>query len=243
MNPPAEILAWDSSFFELTVARVRGSRLDPDGYRRLMDWARSNDVDWLYFLADPDDPGTAAVARVQGLDPVDIRVTLGREIDARMSGPGIPAGAHFRPAVEADLPILTRLASRLHVGSRMFADSNVPRERATALYATWIENSLRGDFAEHVIVAEIDGGVCGYITGRREPCGHGSIGLMGVGSAARGRGVGTALIQALLVRLAERGISRVEVVTQGANIAAQRVYRRCGFVTMSRQIWYHIWLT
>jgi len=31
------------------------------------------------------------------------------------------------------------------------------------------------------------------------------------------------------------------VVTQGRNLAAQRLYQRNGFVTASLQLWYHRW--
>jgi ribosomal protein S18 acetylase RimI-like enzyme len=34
----------------------------------------------------------------------------------------------------------------------------------------------------------------------------------------------------------------VSVVTQGRNVAAQRLYQRAGFVTASTQLWYHRWL-
>ena len=34
---------------------------------------------------------------------------------------------------------------------------------------------------------------------------------------------------------------RVTVVTQGRNLAAQRLYQGNGFVTASLQLWYHRW--
>ena len=40
-----------------------------------------------------------------------------------------------------------------------------------------------------------------------------------------------------------RGIDRVQVVTQGRNVRAQRVYQRCGFVSAQLQLWYHRWFT
>jgi hypothetical protein len=33
----------------------------------------------------------------------------------------------------------------------------------------------------------------------------------------------------------------VNVVTQGRNSKAQRLYERCGFLTRSVQLWYHRW--
>jgi ribosomal protein S18 acetylase RimI-like enzyme len=38
------------------------------------------------------------------------------------------------------------------------------------------------------------------------------------------------------------GVQRVSVVTQGRNVAAQKLYQSCGFTTCSVQLWYHWWL-
>lgn len=69
----------------------------------------------------------------------------------------------------------------------------------------------------------------------------GSIGLIGVGARHRGSGLGAALVAAALDWLAAHGAGRAEVVTQGANVAAQRLYQRAGFVTREVGLWYHLW--
>jgi dTDP-4-amino-4,6-dideoxy-D-galactose acyltransferase len=125
--------------------------------------------------------------------------------------------------------------------SRFYFDPRVPPEQTSELYTTWIERSVLEGFADHVLVAERDGRACAYITGKREPTGQGSIGLVGVGKDARGRGVGIALVHALLRLFAARGVTSVTVVTQGRNIMAQRVYQRCGFLSQSVRLWFHKW--
>jgi len=42
-------------------------------------------------------------------------------------------------------------------------------------------------------------------------------------------------------RLARQQIDKVSVVTQGHNLAAQRLYQRCGFLTHSIKFYYHKW--
>jgi ribosomal protein S18 acetylase RimI-like enzyme len=76
----------------------------------------------------------------------------------------------------------------------------------------------------------------------RQAITDGSRAAIGVGPAARGHGVGTALVEALLSWAGSRGAERVTVVTQGRNVAAQRLYQRCGFLTRSIHLWYHHWL-
>jgi RimJ/RimL family protein N-acetyltransferase len=40
---------------------------------------------------------------------------------------------------------------------------------------------------------------------------------------------------------ADQGMDSMEVVTQGRNVAAQRLYQKCGFATKEVQLWYHHW--
>ena len=50
-----------------------------------------------------------------------------------------------------------------------------------------------------------------------------------------------ALIAAALDWCEAEGAEEVAVVTQGRNVAAQRLYQRCGFVTQRLELWYHKW--
>jgi dTDP-4-amino-4,6-dideoxy-D-galactose acyltransferase len=58
---------------------------------------------------------------------------------------------------------------------------------------------------------------------------------------ARGGGLGRELVRAALTRIAESGAREASVVTQGANVAAQRLFQACGFRTASTKLWFHRW--
>ena len=110
-----------------------------------------------------------------------------------------------------------------------------------ALYETWIRRSCEG-YADAVLVAETGGGPAGYITchlSGSPPAG--SIGLVGVGGDARGAGTGTTLVGAAIEWFQGRGVQEVSVVTQGRNLAAQRLYQRAGFRIQAVELWYHKW--
>jgi dTDP-4-amino-4,6-dideoxy-D-galactose acyltransferase len=70
---------------------------------------------------------------------------------------------------------------------------------------------------------------------------EGRIGLLTVGSEARGWGVGQALVQAALDWFWKQGCHRVLVATQGANLAAQRLYQKEGVRTASALLQHHRW--
>jgi dTDP-4-amino-4,6-dideoxy-D-galactose acyltransferase len=48
-------------------------------------------------------------------------------------------------------------------------------------------------------------------------------------------------VNASLGWFAQHGCDRVQVVTQGRNLAAQRLYQRAGFLTADLKLWYHKW--
>jgi len=231
---PCEPLPWDSEFFACRVARVLGGRLDRERLAAIEAWCRAEAIDCLYFLADSGDPATAALAEEAGFRLVDLRVTLGRSL----AGFDPPAAvSSVRPARAGDVPELRRIAAVSHHDSRFYADPHFDRGRCDELYATWIEKSCREDM---VLVAEHEKRPAGYIScllsGDR-----GDIGLLAVGAAAQGRGLGGALVGAALRWFVDRGAARVRVVTQGRNTRAQRLYQAHGLLTHSIGLWFHHW--
>ena len=82
----------------------------------------------------------------------------------------------------------------------------------------------------------------GYVTCELEPGGRqGKIGLLGLAADQRGRGLAQALAGRALGWFFTAGCEQVSVVTQGRNLAAQRLYQRTGFLTQKVQLWYHKW--
>jgi dTDP-4-amino-4,6-dideoxy-D-galactose acyltransferase len=263
-TPPCEILAWDSEHFGCRVGRVRGNRLDRERLAAIEGWLAAEAIDCLYFLADSGDPATAMLAEEAGFRLVDLRVTLTSPpwppspIAPPAPGRGgnpLEAASRIRPARPEDVPALRRLAAASHHDSRFYADPHFDRGRCDELYATWIEKSCREDA---VLVAEAEGNPAGYIScrvsfpplpveggamgeGGQGGEGLGEIGLLAVDAAAQGRGLGSALVGAALCWFAARRAARVQVVTQGRNTRAQRLYQAHGLLTHSIGLWFHRW--
>ncbi|MBE6478349.1 MAG: GNAT family N-acetyltransferase [Propionibacteriaceae bacterium] len=86
---------------------------------------------------------------------------------------------------------------------------------------------------DHCLVAEADGGVVGAVWVRiMDDFGHIAPDVPSLSIALyeqyRGWGIGTALLEAMLDLLRERGYERVSLSVQKKN-AAHRLYLRCGF--------------
>jgi len=119
----------------------------------------------------------------------------------------------------------------------------LPREKAEHLFERWIERDADPSPNRWAGVAVLGESPVGYLTAHVDGDGTGWIGLVAVASAARGKGLGTSLLAAGGRWMAERGIRTSRVVTQGRNIAAQRMYQQAGFRTHSLQLWYHRWFS
>lgn len=142
-----------------------------------------------------------------------------------------------RPATSADAPSLGRLGALLvrehhDFDRRRFLEAT---ESTPDHYGAF----LGGQLAEPdvvLLVAEQDGRVVGYAYGAIE--GYDYMALRGpaavlhdliVDPGYRGRGVGRALLTAMVASLTARGAPRVVLSTADRNASAQRFFERAGF--------------
>ena len=238
-----EELLWDSTFFGLSIARALPSRLDESSRDDMLEWCGSKRIDCLYFLCPLDDAATQRLLNDSGFQLVGLRVTL-----TRPAGPDAgELSGRFRPATVDDIPRLRAIALTAHRDTRFHADDRFDPARCDELYATWIENSVRG-YATHVIVADRDGSAIGYITLHIDVHEEGQtlartarIGLFAVDEQWRGQGVGRHLLRRAAQILQEQGVGDTSVVTPGRNIGALKLYKRAGFRTTDVSLWYHRW--
>lgn len=232
---PCQYLAWDSDFFGCRVARFNGHRLTAESLADALEWCRREGIDCVYFLCEVE-PETVSLAEAGNLHLVDIRVTL------VLNGPAasMTPDGQIRRASADDIADLRRIAGSSHTDSRFYSDAHFPREHCDELYRTWIEKSCQG-FADQVFVAEYGDRPAGYLSCHVRDAERGSVGLVAVAAEARDRGFGQRLLQQALGWFHDQGITRVDVVTQGRNTAALRVYERAGFGIDSVQLWYHLW--
>jgi len=98
------------------------------------------------------------------------------------------------------------------------------------------------DVAENtagLFVAEMEGSVVGYISTVVDlQAGKGRIPNLAVDAAARGRGIGRALIEHALESFRQAGLELAVIETMASNPAGQSLYPSCGFVEVGRQIHY-----
>lgn len=239
VEAPCTFLPWDTYFFGFRIGRVNGHILTDEYYRLVEDWCKDQSIRCLYFLADSDDAVTVRVVEKAGFHFADVRVTLERSLSNYTVPDRLPDGLVVRPHQVADLPALKATASNGYTLSRFYFDEGFPRQKCSEMYEVWVRKSFDG-YADEVLVAELNLQPVGYITLNVKDT-MGEISLVGISPAAQGQGIGKILVAQSLEWFNQRGQKSVEVVTQGRNIRAQRLYQREGFVTKIVQLWYHKW--
>lgn len=240
MSHRCRTLPWDSEFFGHRIARLDGPSLRPDEIESIVEWCQARRVECLYFLAGSNCPETITTAEQNGFGLKDLRVTyeaksaFGTRDIGRCSGGSLKV----RTSTPADLGRLVEIARVAHLDSRFFFDHRFDRERAAALYEVWIRKACANN---HVLVGEVEGQPAGYFSCHRIGEHAGGIGLVAVDARCHGQGLGRAMLNAALDWFVEQEITEVRVVTQGRNVAAQRLYQGAGFRTRTVEIWYHKW--
>ena len=235
---PVEILTWDSEFFGFKVARILLKNPAAEELSEAVHQADRDGIVCLYWLADCADTLASLTAATCGFRLVDIRVTFEHALSTR-AGENLPQSC-VRRYVPEDLPALVALARKSHRDSRFFSDGNFAVERCEALYEEWIRKSCQSGSGA-VLVAVQEEQPAGYCTCSVSQDGVGNIGLIAVDPRWRRARLGTALVESALGYFRGEGMRVATVVTQGRNLASQRLYQRCGFVTQSIQLWYHRW--
>jgi len=231
-------LDWDTGFFGFRVGRVNVSRLNHECVAEILLWCHEQKVKCLYFLADCGSRDTIKLAEENGFYLVDVQVMFEFFFNKGDCQKETPL-THL--ALPEDLPCLKAIAKTAYHDTRFYYDGHFSDELCSQLYEVWIEKSMSG-YADAVLVVGAPGKPEGYISCRLNKVQkRGKIGLVGVSEAARGRGLGKALIRSAVDWFYSQGMESVEVVTQGRNLPAQRLYQRCGFITGGLKLWYHRW--
>jgi dTDP-4-amino-4,6-dideoxy-D-galactose acyltransferase len=228
-----ETLEWDSAFFGISIGQVRGSA-NPGDLELIVEEAEEREIECTYLLAPADDYAFLDLAHQQGFLLRDVRVQLERSVAGH---PARTAG--LRRGQSDDLAELSEIARESFRSTRFFADARFPRERSSALYVSWLR---RGLGAEPGWIALVTRDLSGFVLCHLDPSsGTGAISLIGVASRAAGRGVGTNLVAGAGSVFEGAALTRATVVTQGHNVAAQRLYQANGYRTCGILLWLHRW--
>lgn len=232
-----EVLEWDSHLFGFPVARVPGHRLRPDAVAQAVTSLRAAGIRLAYAVTPWHESDARAAIERAGGRLVDRKVRYRKAVSGAAVFPA-RVEAWTRSECTAELEALA-LESGQH--SRFRTDPRVPPHVYPGLYLTWIRRSVRGELARVVLVSGEAEVLTGMITLDLKET-RAEVGLMAVHAAHRRAGVGLGLMEAAEAWAHAAGAETLEVVTQGANVAACTLYQAAGCVVAQAEAVYHLWL-
>jgi L-amino acid N-acyltransferase YncA len=140
-------------------------------------------------------------------------------------GARAPVVARLRAATRADVPALTASYNE-GIAGREATFETQPREPADV--AGWLEDGL-----PFVVAEDADGAVAGFarLGAYSDRCVYAGVGEHGVyvAAAARGRGAGRALLEALCEEAERAGYYKLTARIFTTNAASRAVHRAAGF--------------
>jgi len=249
--PPALVrLDWECEHFGLHAAQLASPDLTDAALAAALRLARHQGVQWIVWPAPGGREVPAELLEEFAGTLADRKATFSRSLSpAAVAADSSAKSSHrIRPYAEAGTSAeLYELAISSGAYSRFKADVHLSDERFEAMYRRWIERSVSGEMADAVLVAlgaeqeRLAGTAMAGMVTLSESSGVGSIGLIAVAAAFRGRGIATALMQAAHRWMHDRGATEARVVTQLANLPACRLYERSGYRRSQLQHYYHFW--
>ncbi|MEM7262486.1 MAG: GNAT family N-acetyltransferase [Planctomycetota bacterium] len=240
-TPPPDIrrLDFDRDLFGFAVAIIDTPRLRANALSAALDQLRADGVRLVYWPTDRDPESQEAAANAGGF-LADYRTTFTRNLTPASAIPSSVAVERYLESVVP--PELEALAISSAEQSRFQTDPRVPDDVFEELYRRWIHNCVAGTQADAVLVVRGDDNeIAGMVTvGTKGD--RGDIGLIAVDDRYRGRGLGTSLVNAAIDWSHRAGLSRAQVVTQGKNVGARRLYEKCGYTEEKVEPYWHFWL-
>ena len=226
-----ETLNWDSNFFKFPVARINDEVDILDNTNILQNLFESN-IKLAYYSSSQKliIPGN----NFYDIKLVDKKITYLKEITDLPVNENIIFYDKNYPEEK-----LISLALESGIYSRFNVDEKIGHENFEALYKQWIVRSVAKEIADEVLVYKINGEIAGFVTAGKKNK-RADIGLIAVDQSHRGKGIGKALMYSAENYYAGN-LKSIQVVTQGNNMPACKLYESCGYLVEKQEYFYHLW--
>ena len=226
-----EKVNWDSDFFGYEVGKLELSNTSTFTWEA---FEKASEAFKLVYVFSEEKLNYAP------LKLMDEKVVLEHSLDnleSRNSHIGISSFKFSENGYEQ----LKQLSLESGLYSRFNQDENFQNDEFKRMYLQWIENLVVKNQAFEIIVYLEGNDILGFASLNKKTDTTANIGLVAVSSKARGKGIGSHLIEAAINKASAHNFKSVEVVTQMENQAAVGLYKKCDFKIKSITNIYHYW--
>jgi dTDP-4-amino-4,6-dideoxy-D-galactose acyltransferase len=238
-----KLLHWDSDFFGFPTGRVFLEDALKTGAKSLLAHLQNQNIKLLYLFHDlsteVDSVQKSDLIQIMGARLVDARIVYGKDLST-ISKTSLP-----ETIFEYTLPKATNrlydIALESGVYSRFRLDPKIPTGSYDRMYRIWLDNSVNRKIADMVLVSKDEAGAINGMVTLSTQAETAVIGLIATHADARGKGVGSHLMQAAEHYALQSGKTRLTVATQKANEPACRFYSKAGYQVASEVEVFHWW--
>jgi len=149
----------------------------------------------------------------------------------------LPEATKARLARPDDEPAVRNIAATAFSETRFHCDPCIPVQTADRIKEEWAANYFSGNRGDSMIVVEDEGSVAGFLLAIKQPDNF-VIDLIAVGTSARNKGYGKAMIDRLGEHYGSPGLS-IRVGTQLSNTRSLEFYQKLGFRLTSAHYMFH----
>jgi dTDP-4-amino-4,6-dideoxy-D-galactose acyltransferase len=229
MRDQFKILHWDSDFFSYKVAKIKGNLLL---HKDLCDKLYNENIHLAYYSSSKK-LNSRSIGHYN-LELVDEKVTFMKQIEQS----SLADETEFYYEKYPNQPLIN-LAIESGIYSRFNVDPQIGRKKYEELYTQWIIKSVSREIANAVLVYKIAGKIAGVVTvGYKNE--RADVGMIAVDKDYRGKGIGKTLMKNA-ENLYFKKIKLIQVVTQGVNLPAIKLYSSCGYEKEKTEYFYHLW--
>lgn len=230
-----EKLIWDSNFFKLNVYKIKNTN-NVDELIEVLLILKKIGANLIYYSSTSPLIEFNDISKIYDVNFVDRKMTYSKKIDEK---------SFYNPFItgyKKDYPEkdLLNLAVQSGVYSRFNLDKRIGITNYENLYKEWIINSVNKKFAKEVLVYYDEDIIAGFAT-LGEKNSIADIGIIAVNSNYRGKGIGKSLIHSSENWFLNKDYKNIQVVTQGDNIPACKLYESCGYKVSRLEYFYHFW--
>ena len=227
-------LEWDTNFFDFKVGEIINQKNSDLELLDLLNYLKNENYTLIYLFSKNKINCNKTPYKIQN---VGKKITFAKKIKKiNLIDKNIMKYDLDYPNIE-----LINLAIESGIYSRFNIDKNIEKGKFRELYKQWIVNSVNKKIATEVITYNDGNNIAGMVT-LGEKNSKGDIGIIAVNENYRGKKIASKLITAAEHYFEKQGYLEMQVVTQGNNEPACRLYEKNGFEIDRMEFVYHIWL-
>jgi len=231
-----DILNWDSIFFGLKIGKINTKISNQAELSKILNECKNQEVVLIYYSSGFPLNTFQFTSEVYEICPVDKKITYLKNTDVHI--PYNQTVSTYQENFPNDK--LINLAIQSGIYSRFNIDKKIDRIKFEELYKEWMINSVNKKLAKEVLIYKNKGVIEGFVT-LGEKLGVADIGIIAVDEYSRGKGIGKILMTAAENWFANNHYNQIQVVTQGDNLPACKLYEATGYKIKSVEYFYHLW--